>query len=111
MAGHGTQLKHLKVEAFASQPESCCGGLGEFLVAFDTLETLEVRNYKCSIETVVTHTRLMKLCLHNAEPWPGEPPRPVLSEAELVLLDTCCPNLESLEIDIQRDKNQWVSWQ
>ncbi|KAJ5091351.1 hypothetical protein NUU61_006221 [Penicillium alfredii] len=110
MAGYPRTLKQLKVEAYAGEGESACLALAEFLSPLSQVESLlslELRNYFCDMWPIVQHSKLVNLCVHNTEPWtPGEARR-VLSVEDLVLLDEHCPNLETLDLDIDRPNDEW----
>lgn len=105
--GRAVFLKHLKVEGFADHDSCLC--LGKFILGFDTLETLELVNARCPILIVTNHPGLVKLCIHQDEPWPGEKRRVVPSAEDLLCLDHLCPLLETLEIDVKRKAGRWVS--
>lgn len=100
-------LKHFKMEAFADHQSSDC--LCKFILSFNTLETLELVNVPCSITIVGMHHGLVKLCLHQDEPWPDERARQVVSAQDLERLDKLCPLLEILELDMERQDGTWVS--
>lgn len=102
-------LKVLKIEKYADEgygdilPE-----LDTFLKSFGTLESLTVKGYSISMDSTAWHPNLKHFCMHTIEsPYQGDLRR-TLGPMELYDLDINCPNLENLELDINRD-GEWVS--
>lgn len=112
LTGVATHLRALKVETWAREGRDDCPELEDFLRSFDTLEQLTVRGHFASKRALCNHAGLRRLCLHSVELPRDGARRPVLDVAGLKELDAKCPDLETLEIDIYRDKsNGWVSTQ
>lgn len=109
MTGHARFLKTLKLKVLHGKGEIPCESLERFLSSFDTLETLELRNYSCSVGVITQHTRLRHLYRHIDESWESQQFRDVLSSEDLEYLDTRCPHLETMELDIERQDDHWVS--
>ncbi|KAH8697537.1 hypothetical protein BGW36DRAFT_461495 [Talaromyces proteolyticus] len=107
MAGYATSLRTLKVLGYAEEGNSDCKSVERFLFSFDSLETLELNGYLCSVNAVAQHKNISDLCLHMAEYSEKEIQRRVLTTAELKHLDKHCPKMESLSIDVERSNNEW----
>jgi hypothetical protein len=138
LKGHANALRSLTVRAWAGEAEEYeeleedygeeesdgeeeeydtyrqyrrfCSNLEDYLLSFDTLEQLTVKGHFVSNAALGHHPRLKHLCLHNMELPLYKAHRPTLDVASLGELDANCPDLETLEIDIQRS-NEWVSTQ
>jgi hypothetical protein len=100
-------LKHFKMETFADHGNPHC--LCKYIWSFNSLETLELVNVPCSLYVVMNHHKLLKLCLHQADPWPQERFKHAATAKQIWLLDKCCPYLQILELDLQRKDEKWVS--
>jgi hypothetical protein len=128
LTGCATALRNLTVETWAREQqislddegpdgESCfwqfedgCPELEGLLLASDNLERLTIRGISVINHAVTKHSGLKELCLHAIELSRNGAPRPALDVADLKELDASCPDLETLEIDINRD-SEWVSAQ
>jgi len=100
--GHATALRSLTVKEWASEREKCLP-LEDFLMSFDTLEELTIKQPSVPVSALISHSKLKRLCLHCIEVRrPEGTHRPTLDAADLNLLDASCPDLETLEIDIAR---------
>jgi hypothetical protein len=109
MTGRVTNLRHLKVTACRGGSEELCQSLENFLVSFGTLVDLELLNCFVPIHAITRHTRLVNFCVHIGETWQCLDSRAVFKKIDLVSLDQLCPQLENLELDIERENgNQWV---
>ncbi|KAJ5170268.1 uncharacterized protein N7500_003051 [Penicillium coprophilum] len=110
MTGRLINLKHLKVIGSDVQNEELCRSLEHFLVLFDTLVDLEILNCFVPLHVIARHTRLVNLCVHIGDTWNCLDSRLVLSNDDLISLDTLCPRLENLELDIERENgtNEWA---
>ncbi|KAL2866230.1 uncharacterized protein BJX67DRAFT_356005 [Aspergillus lucknowensis] len=107
ITGYATSLEALRVYAYADEDQENSEGLERLLLSFDSLRTLEVRGYVCSVEAIGNHAGLSTLCLHEDEPGErSERQRRVFTAQELDYLDSRCPKLRSLAIDIQRGDNK-----
>ncbi|KAJ5295091.1 hypothetical protein N7508_009912 [Penicillium antarcticum] len=80
--------------------------LDSFLLSFHTLESLTAKGYVPSVHAVANHPDLKRLCLHAIEHPDRE--REVLSGKEIGILDQSCPNLTTLEVDMNTD-GEWLS--
>jgi hypothetical protein len=109
--GYATSLRSLRVQTWAGEGSETCRVLEKFLASFDTLEELTVKRHFVPVQALTTHSRLKRLCLHCMEvKKPEGAVRPTLDVGGLGLLDASCRELETLEIDISRDKeSQFVS--
>ncbi|KAL2015122.1 hypothetical protein VTK56DRAFT_6296 [Thermocarpiscus australiensis] len=105
--GHTTAVRSLTVETWAGEGDDHYPQLEEFLLSFGSLEQLTVRGHFVSNRALGHHPRLKRLCLHAIEVQRGGAPRPTLSVDDLRELDANCPDLEVLEIDIDRDSSGW----
>ncbi|KAJ5216206.1 uncharacterized protein N7498_002613 [Penicillium cinerascens] len=81
-----------------------CPELNDFLLSFDTLEVLAVKQCWPSLEAIVHHSNLKKLTFHATEN--RERKRHLLDLEDLEFLDRMCTGLEFLEIDIRRE-DEW----
>ncbi|KAL5334667.1 hypothetical protein BJX70DRAFT_351092 [Aspergillus crustosus] len=106
IAGYITSLTTLRVFKYADERTPDREGLERFLVSFDSLTTLELKGYICSVDAIGHHEQLTSLCLHEDEPVRGGAQRRVLTAQELDYLDSHCPNLRSLKVDIQRGNDE-----
>ncbi|KAJ5101853.1 hypothetical protein NUU61_004075 [Penicillium alfredii] len=107
MAGFARSLKTLKLEVFYEKRNQNCESPKRFLLSFDTLVYLELQNYPCPVQAIAQHTQLVRLCLHSTESWNPQAQRNVLSKEDLEHLDAHCPHLEYLELDIERQNDDW----
>lgn len=110
MTGHLNNLKSLRVTGSDIQNEELCGSLENFLVAFGTLVDLEILNCFVPVHAIARHSRLVNLRVHISDTWNCQDSRTVFENVDLISLDTLCPQLENLELDIERDtqKDDWV---
>lgn len=110
MTGRLNNLKSLRITGSDIQNEEICGSLEKFLVAFDTLVDLEILNCFVPVHAIARHSRLVNLCVHTGDTWNCQDSRTVFENADLISLDALCPQLENLELDIERDteKDDWV---
>ncbi|KAI0544973.1 hypothetical protein F4679DRAFT_494229 [Xylaria curta] len=99
---HATFLRDLTVQVY---PDDADGQplLEEFLIKNTSLESLTVKGYYVSPRVVGFHAGLKHLCLHSFEPEEKSQTRPVFCLVQLQELNTSCPYLETLEIDLHRD--------
>lgn len=101
-------LTSFTITQFCKRTAMNHAGLDAFLSSFSTLERLTAKGYVPSVQAVAHHPHLKHLCLHAIE-YPDRE-RPTLSLAEIELLDQSCPNLISLDIDINPNMDgTWVS--
>lgn len=97
--GNMHDLKKFKITSYTrhtvsnSSPE-----LELFLSSFHSLESLTAKGSVPSINSVINHSNLKHLCLHAIEETDQE--RKTLTLEEIENLDQHCPNLTSLEFDI-----------
>lgn len=106
--GHCVQnLTSFTITKFCKSTVMTHTGLDSFLSSFHTLEKLTAKGYVPSVHAVAHHPDLKYLCLHAIEHPDRE--RPILSVTEIELLDQSCPNLNTLEIDVNPD-GIWVSF-
>ncbi|KAL2697500.1 hypothetical protein AAEP93_011404 [Penicillium crustosum] len=103
MTGRLNNLRSLRVTGNDIQNEELCSSLENFLVAFDTLVDLEILNCFVPVHAITRHSRLVNLCVHIGDTWNCQDSRAVFENADLISLDTLCPQLENLELDIERD--------
>ncbi|KAK4864630.1 hypothetical protein LT330_009625 [Penicillium expansum] len=110
MTGRLSNLKRFKITGNDVQNEELCRSLETFLVAFDTLVDLELLNCFVPIHAITRHTRLANLCVHIIDTWSCLDSRTVFESEDLISLDALCPQLENLQLDIERDneKEDWV---
>lgn len=110
MTGCPMKLKCLKVTGSDVQNEELGRSLENFLMSFDTLVNLEILNCFFPLDAISRHTRLSRLCVHIGETWNCLDSRAVYGNLDMISLDTLCPQLENLELDIERDsfKEEWV---
>lgn len=110
MTGRLSNLKRFKITGNNVQNEELCQSLENFLVAFDTLVDLELLNCFVPIHVITQHTRLANLCVHIFDTWNFLDSRTVFESEDLISLDALCPQLENLQLDIERDteKEDWV---
>lgn len=110
MTGRLNNLKCFRITGSAVQNEELCRSLESFLVAFDTLVDLEILNCFVPLHAIARHTRLVNLCVHIGDTWNCLDSRAVFGNADLISLDTLCPELENLELDIERETEaeDWV---
>ncbi|TRX89196.1 hypothetical protein FHL15_009894 [Xylaria flabelliformis] len=103
---HATFLRDLTVQVY---PDDADGQplLEEFLINHTSLESLTVKGHYVSSRVVGFHTGLKHLCLHSFEPAEKSQTRPVFCSVQLQELNTSCPYLETLEIDLHRN-GTWV---
>ncbi|KAI0186296.1 hypothetical protein EV127DRAFT_439460 [Xylaria flabelliformis] len=99
---HATFLRDLTVQVY---PDDADGQplLEEFLINHTSLESLTVKGHYVSSRVVGFHTGLKHLCLHSFEPAEKSQTRPVFCSVQLQELNTSCPYLETLEIDLHRN--------
>lgn len=107
-AGYATSLASLKVSAYPDEVQENRKALEKLLTSFNSLATLELKGYICSVKAIGYHKSLSTLFLHEDEPADEGSMRRVLTVEELVYLDTQCPNLTSLTVDIRRSDNKLV---
>lgn len=105
---HVISLRNLTVETYYDQSEDDCLPLEGFLRSFNTLESLTVKGHFLSSGAFSNHTGLKHFCLHTIESPRSDETRLTLGGIGLYDLDINCPQLESLELDVQRD-GEWVS--
>ncbi|KAI9370262.1 hypothetical protein BJX61DRAFT_535770 [Aspergillus egyptiacus] len=106
LAGYATSLTSLKISSYADEGNEDPEGLERLLMSFDTLTTLELKGYICSVEAIGHHRNLSTLYLHEDEPACKGVQRKVLSVEELEYLDKQCSRLRSLAVDVQRGDNR-----
>ncbi|KAI0858484.1 hypothetical protein F4860DRAFT_486365 [Xylaria cubensis] len=101
-SNHATFLRDLTVRVY---PDDAHGQplLEEFLIKNTSLESLTVKGHYVSSRVIGFHTGLRHLCLHSFEPVEKSQKRPVFCPVQLQELNTSCPYLETLEIDLHRD--------
>jgi hypothetical protein len=105
--GNIYRLKKFQITSYTrytvsnSSPE-----LESFLSSFHSLESLTAKGLVPSMNSVINHSNLKHLCLHAIEETDQE--RKTLSLEEIEGLDHHCPNLTSLELDINPN-GTWVS--
>ncbi|KAL4876253.1 hypothetical protein BJY04DRAFT_143447 [Aspergillus karnatakaensis] len=104
-AGYSTSLKTLRVFAYAGEGKPDHRELERFLMSFDTLTTLELKGYICSVDAIGHHMDMETLFLHEDEPTGKGIQRRVFTAQELDYLDERCPRLRSLAVDIQRGED------
>lgn len=103
-------LKSLKVEKYADGgPGYELPELEVLLRSFNTLESLTVNGYSVSSGVFSNHPNLKHFCMHTIESPDADVERRTLGPMELYDLDINCRQLESLEIDLDRD-GEWVSF-
>ncbi|KAJ5090532.1 hypothetical protein N7532_009216 [Penicillium argentinense] len=106
-----SSLEKFKISVWAGQEEEVAEDrLKRFLLSIDSLQTLEITNYDCTVETVAAHKKLRHLVVRLSENWDSQESYDPLSSSELFHLDRNCPQLETLEIYFERvgdDGNQW----
>lgn len=107
--GHVTALRRLKLTAWLGRGVNNCEELQDFLLSFNTLESLEVKGYSFPVYAIGNHPNLTRLCLHTIETDKPERPRRVLTIEDIERIDMYCPNITDLELDIQRGDGKWVS--
>ncbi|PWY80844.1 hypothetical protein BO94DRAFT_496394 [Aspergillus sclerotioniger CBS 115572] len=110
LAGYATRLTTLKVSAWAGDSFPDMAGLDELLLSFNSLETLELKGHRCSIEAIANHRNLSTLCLHEDELAHSQAQRRAPTAQELEHLDLHCPNLKSLKVCVNRGENQWPDY-
>lgn len=110
MTGRLSNLKSLRVTGSNIQNEELRGSLENFLMAFDTLVNLEILNCFVPVYAIARHSRLVNLRVHISDTWNCQDSRTIFENVDLISLDTLCPQLENLELDIERDteKDDWV---
>lgn len=106
ITGYMHCLTELTITSYCRRDKTRSPELDRFLQSFDTLKSLSVKGFLPSVDAVTRHSRLEHLCLHAIEH--PERDRPTLTVEELRILDQSCPNLRSLEIDVDH-KDTWVS--
>jgi hypothetical protein len=104
--GYAQNLSNLEVYAYSRLEMHSCPELTDFLLSFDTLEALTVKQCWPSLDAVAHHSKLKSLTFHATEN--REKKRPLLDLEDLEYLDEMCTELEFLEIDIRREDG-WVS--
>ncbi|KPM35888.1 hypothetical protein AK830_g10676 [Neonectria ditissima] len=123
LTGHAKTLRSLTAETWAGESDmvheeddditdeemnagradrDMCPQLEGFLMSFDTLERLTIRGVSVPILSLTMHSGLKELCYHLIELPRGGARRPTLSVVDLEELDASCPDLELIEIDIDR---------
>ncbi|PYI10659.1 hypothetical protein BO78DRAFT_359822 [Aspergillus sclerotiicarbonarius CBS 121057] len=107
LAGYATSLTTLKVSAWADDSDPGVKRLEKLLWSFNSLETLEIKGFMCSIAAIANHGNLSTLCLHEEELVHSEHQRRVATAQELDHLDIHCPKLKSLAVCLNRRDNQW----
>ncbi|KAJ5387043.1 hypothetical protein N7509_009584 [Penicillium cosmopolitanum] len=108
LKGHTTSLKKFKITVWTGEDEAAAQEhLEGFLYAFDSLETLEITNFVCPVETMANHRNLVRLAVHLGEEWDSEEVIPSWNASDIDYLDDNCPNLEVLEIDFERQSGAW----
>lgn len=100
-------LTSFTITRFCKETAMTHAGLDSFLSSFHTLERLTAKGYVPSVHAVAHHPDLKHLCLHAIEHPDRE--RPILSVTEIEFLDQSCPNLTTLEVDMNSD-DIWVSF-
>jgi hypothetical protein len=107
ITGYAQNLSNLEVYAYNPLEMHSCPNLTDFLLSFDTLEALTVKQCWPSLDAVAHHSKLKSLTFHATEN--REKKRPLLDLEDLEYLDEMCTELEFLEIDIRREDG-WVSF-
>jgi hypothetical protein len=106
--GHITSLRSLTDQVFSDEGGDECSLLEDFLRSFNTLVSLTVKGHFLTSGAFSHHPNLKHFCLHTIESPLPDVSRKTLGGAGLYDLDINCPQLESLELDVDRD-GEWVS--
>ena len=104
--GYTQNLSKLEIYSYSRLEVHSCSELNDFLLSFDTLEVLAVKQCWPSLDAIVHHSNLKSLTFHATEN--RERKRNLLDLEDLEFLDGMCTELEFLEIDIRRE-DEWVS--
>ncbi|KAI1323134.1 hypothetical protein F5Y16DRAFT_412811 [Xylariaceae sp. FL0255] len=99
---HPTSLRDLTVQVYSDDAHGQ-DVLEDYLVKRTSLESLIVKGYDISPSIVGLHAGVKHLCLHSFEPVQRSQKRPAFGPTQLRELDASCPNLETLEILIERN--------
>ncbi|CAG8296463.1 unnamed protein product [Penicillium olsonii] len=104
LTGRMINLRRLKITRNGPQKYAePCAALEEFLKSFDTLIDLELIGCFVPFDAIARHTWLVSLIVHTPEAWNGNYPRNMAETMDLISLDACCPRLEHLKLDAERN--------
>ncbi|KAI0393689.1 hypothetical protein F5Y17DRAFT_458697 [Xylariaceae sp. FL0594] len=109
--GYATSLQNLTVDIYTDGDEyTDCPPLEEFLASFSSLESLTVRGYIVPLKPISHHPALKHLILHSFGELELGNTRHSYSVSDLQELDSICPHLETLELDLNRDGEWPEEW-
>lgn len=97
-------LKEFRITDY--EPLESSAEVDAFLRSFDTLEILTAKGAVPSFSSVIHQSNLKHLCLHTIEE--PERERTPLNAEQIKDLDEHCPELTTLEIDLDPN-GTWVS--